>query len=102
MAIYQGSTPTHYFELPFSGSRVKGIEITYAQNGNVLFVKNTEDCTITETEAITELTQEETFLLYENSPVKIQIRILDDNDKVHPSEEISDLVKKTYSKEVLE
>lgn len=99
--IYQGSTPTHFFSLPFSGSKVKEIEIAYAQNDNVLFVKNTEDCTITETEAITELTQEETFLFDKKSPVQIQIRLLDDNDKVHPSDVMSVSAKKCLSKEVL-
>lgn len=101
MGIYQGSTPTHFFELPFSGSKLKEIEIVYAQKDKVLVVKNIEDCTITETEAITELTQEETFLFDKKSPVQIQIRLLDDNDKVHPSDVMSVSAKKCLSKEVL-
>ena len=102
MSICQGSTPTHYFEIPISGSKVKEVEITYAQNDIVILTKNTEDCTITEEEVITELSQEETFLFDKAYPVQIQIRLLDENDKVHPGEILSESVSKCLSKEVLE
>lgn len=102
MAIPQGGTPTHYYEIPFSASKLKDVEITYAQNDEVKVVKTIEDCTIRENEIITELTQEETFLFDKNYPVQIQLRLLDDNDKVHPSEIMTKSVKKCLSKEVLE
>lgn len=101
MAIYQGSTPTHYFEIPISGSKVKDVEIAYEQNERVILIKETADCTITENEVIVKLSQEDTFLFDKNYPVKIQIRLLDYNDNVLPSDEITKSVKRCLSKEVL-
>ena len=102
MAIPRGSTPTHIFEIPFDTEIVKEVRITYSQNDIDILNKETEDCTITGNEIITELTQEETFLFDDNYPVQIQIKVLDVNDKIHPSDIITKSVKKCLNDEVLE
>ena len=102
MSIYPGSTPTHFFDLPVDVSKMKDIEITYAQNDKVVLVKHLKDGTVQGKEFILDLTQEDTFLFDKNiSTVQIQVRLLDGNDKVHPSELMFVPLKKCLSKEVL-
>ena len=76
----KGATPTHHFILPFSCEWAKEIEITYAQNGNEVLKKYLQDCTIEENSIFTTLSQQETFEFNEDFPVKIQIRILSEDD----------------------
>ena len=74
--MIQGTTPTHIFTLPFDGEIIHDVRIIYSQNDKVVFVKNSEDCTIRGNEVSTKLSQEETFLIDRHESVEIQLRIL--------------------------
>lgn len=83
-----GATPTHYFEVDADLSNVTDARISYLQNDEVIVRKNYSegDVEITSEEVVedeetitvytlfTTLTEEETLLFSENSPVRIQIR----------------------------
>ena len=70
--IARGSTPTHSFGIPFDTSAITGIRIIYAQNGEEVFQKKTADCTITDHDVSTTLTQSETLSLAAGS-CKVQL-----------------------------
>ena len=72
----RATTPTHEFELEFDATLISKIRITYAQSGDIILTKNTEDITIEDNVARVRLTQEETIKFDENKTVEIQIRIL--------------------------
>lgn len=73
--MMQGTTPTHTFVIPFETSIIDNVRVLYAQNDKVILTKNKEDCTLDDNTIITRLTQEETFLFDNKSPVKIQLRV---------------------------
>jgi hypothetical protein len=97
-----GTTPIHVFEISVNGLDISKIEITYQQNGTVILTKTEDDCTVTENEITTLLSQEDTFKFSENHDVLIQIRVLmkdgmvygDDVRHVPPEECLSDKVLK--------
>lgn len=74
--MIRGTTPTHIFAIPFETNIISCVRIIYAQNDEVLFEKQTTDCTLTERTISTTLTQEETLLFDSKYLVQIQLRIL--------------------------
>ena len=76
MAIMQGTTPTHTFNLPFDTSVIKTIRIVYAQCGEKLFSRENNDVTLEGSQVRTTLTQEDTFKINPEKVVEIQVRIV--------------------------
>lgn len=78
--MIQGTTPTHYFTLPFSADIVANARIVYAQNERVVLKKELPDCECDGNVISVKLSQEETLLFDCNKPVEIQMRVLTNAD----------------------
>jgi len=74
--MIKGTTPTHIFELPFDTGNLAEVLIVYAQKGEEVLRKVTEDVTFDGCKISLKLTQEETFLFDERKSVQIQVRAL--------------------------
>lgn len=72
--MYKGTTPTMAFKLPFDASELDKINIAFSQNGNVVFDRGLDGCTIDGKEVIIVLTEAETLLLDDKVSVEIQLR----------------------------
>lgn len=79
--IIEGTTPIHYFEIPFDVSDIKEIKITYAQNEAIILEKRTDDCTLSGKMISCKLSQEDTFKFDGEADVDIQVRVLTNNDE---------------------
>lgn len=73
--IYKGCTCKNTFTIPYAGSEVEVIYITYQQNGATVVEKSTEDCEFGEGIVSTMLSQEDTLAFTSASLVRIQLRI---------------------------
>lgn len=71
-----GTTPTHIFNIAFDTSEIKTLEITYAQEEEIILKKGKDDCKLEGNKITTTLTQAETFKFNSEKRVKIQVRIL--------------------------
>lgn len=76
------TTATHRLTFPISLQTVTDMQITYAQNGNIVIVKDLEDVTIDDKKATIELSQEETKLFEAEKPVELQAKILLHDDTI--------------------
>ena len=76
MAIPQGTTPTHTFNIPFDSNIIKTAHIAYSQCDKIVFVKKDEDIQMSGSKISTRLTQEDTLSLDPRKIVQIQLRIL--------------------------
>lgn len=102
--IYEGTTPTHTFELeevPFDLTTSKRIRLIYSQNNKVLFVKEKDDLTISETVIEHKLTQEETLAFDTRYFVEIQIRVLTEGNDALASDIITTTVGRLLEDEVM-
>ena len=69
--LIKGTTPEHEFTLPFDTKLIKEIRISYGQKGKEILVKRNEDCTHEGNVVKTRLTQDDTFLFNNRSPVEV-------------------------------
>lgn len=99
--MIRGTTPIHEFTLPFSTDMIKTIEITYAQNDDVLLTKGNADCTFSGTHVLVKLSQEDTFLFADGTCVEVQIRVLTIGDEVVSSDVMRIHCERSLSKAVL-
>ena len=74
--MIRGTTPTHYFNLPFEASLLKSARVTYVQNGVVVVKKETEDCTFEDSRVTVKLTQKDTLKFDWQASVQVQLRVL--------------------------
>lgn len=74
--MIRGTTPTHYFNLPFEASLLKSVRVTYVQNGEIVFKKETEDCILEGSQVIVRLTQADTLKFDWQASVQVQLRVL--------------------------
>lgn len=72
-----GTTPTHYFELPFDTSNVYQVRIIYKQDNEIIIKKTQDDCILDGSTIELTLTQEDTVKIDHEKPVDIQVRVLD-------------------------
>lgn len=72
----RATTPTHEFTLELDPTLISQIRITYAQSGEIIVTKNTEDITLDGNVAKVRLAQEETIKFDAGKTVEIQVRIL--------------------------
>lgn len=70
-----GTTPTHYFDLPFSSDVIEGIEIVYCLDDKEIVTKTKSDCTLDGNTVSVKLTQEETFKFKDCEIAEIQMRV---------------------------
>lgn len=99
--MIRGTTPTHYFTLPFDTDKVKEIKIIYAQEEQIVLEKTIDDCTLEGNTASVKLTQEDTLLFDCHKFVQIQVRVLTKNDEAMASEIENVKVGKCLDNEVL-
>ena len=74
--MIQGTTPTHRFTIPMDASDVQKVRVTYGQSHKVVLTKENEDCRVEGNVVSVKLSQEDTLLFDEFSPVQIQLRVL--------------------------
>lgn len=99
--IYQGSTPTNEFSVPFPADAIAEAVITYEQDGKTVLEKHTEDLAIADYSVTAELTQEETLRFEADKIVVIQIKVKTTDGKVIPSDKMYASVYEVLNKEVL-
>ena len=99
--MYKGSSPTHTFNVSIDTSLIKEVKINYAQNGNVILSKRTEDCDIADGKIVTRLSQEDMFLFDGSTFVSIQLRVLTMGGDAIVSRVISKSVAECLDDEVL-
>lgn len=95
--LIQGTTPSHKFRLSISTNLIKDVMITYIQDRNIILRKTFSDVLAYDNIIYVDLTQEETFLFSHDLRVRIEVRILTNDNKVFgrvfkniPVEEIID------------
>ena len=109
--MIRGTTPTHTFTFNnLDPSTFKVLNIYYAQQGVELLSKSKDDCVFSskETEdgliylASVTLTQEETKLFKSKYCVKVQLRVLTEDDRALATPEYEVPVQDVINDEVLE
>lgn len=71
----RGVSVTHTFGLPFETSLVSKARVTYAYNGVIVLVKNTEDLVIAGNTIMTRLSRADTLTFPNSDLVSIQLEI---------------------------
>lgn len=99
--IARGSTPTHYFSIPFDTSAITAVIIIYAQNNHEVVRKTTVDCTITDHDVSVTLSQSDTMSFSSDNPVKVQL-VIHSNGKAFVSNKIEMSVDDILSEDVAE
>lgn len=99
--MIRGTTPTHTFTIPFAADDIKEVRIIYAQSGQEVFTKTTEDCALDGRTVSVRLVQEDTFALESTSSVQIQLRILTQDGEVHACDPLTVMVGTCLDDEVL-
>lgn len=105
--MIQGTTPILQFNLPFSSSVIKEAEITLQYTDamkNVLIVKTLKngECELGESSISARLTQDETLNLPAPATVKIQLRILTNDDVALATKYHKKFVEELLKKDVIE
>jgi hypothetical protein len=83
--VTRGSTPTHFFELPFSTQELSDACITYAAETMEPIDFYLSDCRVKDKYIIIDLTQENTLSFPEGEVVEVQIKVLTKSNKVFVS-----------------
>lgn len=80
--LIQGTTPSHKFRLSISANLIKDVMITYIQDRKIIIKKTLADVFTQDNIIYVDLTQEETFLFSHDLRVRIEVRVLTNDDKV--------------------
>lgn len=80
--MIQGTTPTHYFTLPFEANLVDEARVIYRQGTKEILRKETADFSRDGNRISVTLTQEETFRFDYKIAVKFQLRVRTTTGKV--------------------
>ena len=109
--MYRATTPKHTFCFDVNAEDTfNTILITYVQDGEIVFEKGKSDLTFLEGEVVDgktvfaaylRLTQEETKLFNNRSPVKVQVRAVSINGEVVASKIMSVPINDVLNDEVL-
>lgn len=99
--MIRGSTPKHTFRTKISTALIKSLSIAYAQNGVLVLRKTKSDCSFFENAISVELTQEETLRFSGYSTVEIQLKALDQTNKLIISKIYVVPCKRVLDEEVL-
>lgn len=87
--MIRGTTPKLEFEIPFPTDAIKGIFVSFQQNGKVVIEKAIHECEVKDNQIGCQLTQEDTLKLQSGEAVKIQLRVLTNHDEALASNIIS-------------
>lgn len=74
--MIRGTTPIHFFTLPFNADGVEKVRVIYSQKNLPIFKKELADCVLNGNVLSVKLTQEDTLKLNHEFNVDIQVRIL--------------------------
>lgn len=103
--MIRGTTPTHRFALPFDPAEMKELLLTYAQDGAIVLERRGEELSFSGRDgdwAVSHrLTQSESGLFRPGEPVRIQLRVLTQNDEALASEIVTVRVEDVLNDEVL-
>ena len=94
----RGTTPIHYYEIPYSAEDVQKVSISYRQNGKNIIVKR-EECKISDGAIAVQLSQEDTLKFQEGIAIS-QIKILISTGEVLRSSDHYIKVLDTFDEEV--
>ena len=99
--MIRGTTPTHFFTLPFDAGEIDKLRVTYAQNGLTVLDLTEDDVTADGQEIRYQLTQEDTLKFKNNVLVEIQIKLKTLDGNVLASNVIVISVSKILNEDVL-
>ena len=99
--MIKGTTPTHYFTLPFDTDILANARVTYAQNEIVILTKELNECKCDKNVISCKLSQEETLKFNYPKPVQIQVSILTKGGDLLKSDILTVSIKQCLDKEVL-
>lgn len=99
--MIRGTTPKHTFTLPFDTSELEDVRVIYAQDDEVLFKKETADCTLDGNTVSVTLTQEETLKFDASKLAQIQLRVQTKGGDVLSTDVMVSYVGKCLDTEVL-
>jgi hypothetical protein len=99
--MIQGTTPAHYFTLPFEASLVAAARVIYKQGSKEILRKETESFSREGKRIWVTLSQEETFLFDCKTSVKLQLRVRDVAGKVFNTKPMLASVDECLDTEVL-
>lgn len=97
--MYQATTPTHTFFLPFNASDITKLVLTYKQNGKTILTKTEEDISRVDKSISVTLTQAETNA-FSRYPASVQLRCRV-GDKVMASQILRINVHESLNQEVI-
>lgn len=89
----RGTTPTITFNLPFSVSTIKNVEVYFGQNDELVLEKGMADCVLSGTTLAVTLSQAETLQLDDEEKLQVQARFVFTDNSVDATEIIKGKVK---------
>lgn len=101
MNIIQGTTPTHFFDLPFSADMVAAARITYKQRDTIVLEKELADCVKNGDTLELTLTQKETLGFEPDISVVVQLHMVAQGGQALASEVMYATVKELLSGRVI-
>ena len=96
----RGSTPVNTFDVDID-LRAATVFVSYEQDGEIIVEKTGEDLTVSETQIVLYMTQEET-LLFHPGKVSIQIRYVFPSGSADASEIINTTIERIIKDGVIE
>lgn len=99
--MVRGTTPTHYFTLPFDTGQLERLRITYAQNGLTVLELTEENVALAGKEIRYQLTQEDTLRFKNNVLAEVQVRVKTTDGNVLASNVMAISVGKILNEDVL-
>lgn len=99
--MIRGTTPKHTFTIPFDTSELDDVRVIYGQDDDVLFKKETADCSLAGNTISVTLTQEETLKFDASKLAQIQLRVQKKNGEVLSTDVMVSYVGKCLDTEVL-
>ena len=105
MIIIQGTTPRHSFTTPYINGAISIARFVYSQNGEAKIIKDSREgqaAIQSDGTVITTLSQEDTYKLTPEAPVKLVLRVLINDQEALVSDPVRGLCIGCDCKEVLE
>ena len=96
----RGTTPIHYYEIPYYQNEIEKISVSYSQKGKKIVVKREDECDMLDNCIQVQLTQEDTFL-FRAGLAQVQIRVKLNSGDVLRSQEHQLEVLDSSDEEVL-
>ncbi len=97
----QGTTPEFVFELPFDTEAIKNAKIIFVTYGGYKLEKRLDDCAFEGNKIRVRLSQAETFRFDCTHPLRVQLRVLTNEDEALTSDTFFVDINECLDKEVL-